>query len=144
MDDFKDFEKQKDAFIEENERQYRGQMVEKYGEDMCDAANERFKSMTPSQWAQQEKLAQDIITLLGQAYAEGDPSGTTAFELAQTHRAWLEYFWPEGLYTPQAHLALAESYLSDPSFIAFYDGPCGAGATEFLRDAIAAYIENQG
>lgn len=34
---------------------------------------------------------------------------------------------------------LAEGYVADPRFTAYYDGSAGEGATAFLRDALVAW-----
>ena len=51
--------------------------------------------------------------------------------------------WGEGTYSPAAHAALAEGYVADPRFTAYYDGSAGEGATAFLRDALAAWCAEQ-
>ena len=56
------------------------------------------------------------------------------------HAAWIKAHWPEGAYSREAHLGLAEGYLADERFTAFYDGAAGAGATQFLCDALVANL----
>ena len=51
---------------------------------------------------------------------------------------WLAAHWPEGAYSPEAHRGMAKGYLADQRFVAYYDEACGAGATQFLHDAIEA------
>lgn len=36
---------------------------------------------------------------------------------------------------------IMEGYLGDRRFVEYYDGACGVGATEFLRDIIKANLE---
>jgi hypothetical protein len=54
------------------------------------------------------------------------------------HARWLQAHWPDGTYSPAAHRGMAEGYLADQRFIAYYDDACGNGATQFLHDAIVA------
>ena len=51
---------------------------------------------------------------------------------------------PWGASSPEAHAALAEGYVADPSFTAYYDSAAGEGATAFLRDALVAWCAEQG
>ena len=53
------------------------------------------------------------------------------------HGHWLRVCWPEGAYTPEAHKSLADGYVSDERFRAYYDKVV-PGAAQFLRDAIHA------
>ena len=48
--------------------------------------------------------------------------------------------WGAGAYNAEAHRGLADGYLHDDRFVAYYDNACGAGATQFLRDAIHAQV----
>ena len=53
------------------------------------------------------------------------------------HGHWLRMYWPGGLYTPEAHKGLADGYVSDERFRAYYE-KVAPGAAQFLRDAINA------
>ena len=72
--------------------------------------------------------------------ATGDPASTEAAELVRMHARWLQAHWPEGVYSAQSHRGMAEGYLADQRFVDYYDGACGAGATQFLHDAICANV----
>ena len=50
-----------------------------------------------------------------------------------------DYFWPEGMYSPQAHLALAQTYCIDERFKQYYEAIAPGGA-EFLYEALKAYL----
>ena len=45
----------------------------------------------------------------------------------------------EGTYTPEAHRGMGQMYVADERFRAYYDGPCGDGAAQFLCDAIGLW-----
>ena len=53
------------------------------------------------------------------------------------HGHWLRMYWPDGLYAPEAHKGLADGYVSDERFRAYYE-EVAPGAAQFLRDAIHA------
>ena len=61
-----------------------------------------------------------------------------AAKLAQMHARWIRAQWGEGAYSPDAHVALAQSYLEDERFVNYYDSRAGEGATVFLVAAIEA------
>ena len=84
-----------------------------------------------------------ILEQLVQAKATGDPTGEAARELCAMHARWLQMHWGEGTYSPAAHAALAEGYVADPRFTAYYDEAAGEGATAFLRDALVAWCAEQ-
>lgn len=46
-------------------------------------------------------------------------------------------YWPDGMYTPEVHKALADGYIADERFRAYYE-EVAPGATQFLREAIYA------
>lgn len=69
--------------------------------------------------------------------ADGDVRGPEAEKLVAMHHRWVGLHWgaePEDA----AYLSLCQGYLADPRFVAYYDGPCGEGATEFLVRAVVA------
>jgi DNA-binding transcriptional MerR regulator len=82
-----------------------------------------------------------IIEKLATALAKRDPACEAAQEAAKLHREWLNMFWKDSTHSKQTHLALAEMYVSDARFTAFYDEKLGPGAAQMLRDAIAIYTQ---
>ena len=100
-----------------------------------DAANERMAGMSQEEWNDAKALEAAILDQLAAAKETGDPTGEAARKLCAMHARWLQMHWGEGTYSPAAHAALAEGYVADPRFTAYYDGSAGEGATAFLRDA---------
>jgi hypothetical protein len=92
--------------------------------------------MTEQQFAEVQKLGVDVITTLSEAFESGDPAGELAQKAADLHRQWLSYYWDS--YTKEAHAGLAQMYVDDERFTAFYDEK-QPGTAEFLRDAILIY-----
>ena len=74
---------------------------------------------------------------LRRAMEAGDPAGPEARRLVAMHGHWLRMYWPDGLYTLEAHKGLADGYVSDERFRAYYE-KVAPGAAQFLRDAIHA------
>ena len=82
-------------------------------------------------------LETEILDALADAVREGeDPAGPHGAHICELHRRWLSYTWPA--YSPEAHRGLAESYVADERFRAYYDRAT-PGATDWLRDAILAH-----
>lgn len=136
MSDKEKFEGFKKKTIDDNEKKYGEEIRAKYGEDKVKASNDKLKNMTEEQFAELEKLGNLVIETLNEAYATGDPSGELAQKAAKLHHQWLSYTWPN--YTKEAHASLAQMYVDDERFKAYYDKK-QPGATEFLRDVILIY-----
>ena len=134
------FEELKCQAIEENERAHGREARERYLDDAVDAANERLASLSQDEWDEKDRLEQAIKEQLRAAMATGDPEGEPARELARMHARWIALHWGEGRYSREAHRGLAQMYLADDRFRAYYDTAAGEGATEFLVAALEAYL----
>lgn len=140
MTDDEKFEKLKADAIKQNEERYGEEARARYGNEAIDTSNAILQSMTPEEWENKEALGQRILETLKDAMATGDPTSSKAQTLAAMHGQWLAMYWGEANYSPAAHRSLADGYLADPRFTAYYDDACGEDATQFLRDAIFANI----
>ena len=100
----------------------------------------RGADMSDEEWKTKEKLEVAIIEQLKKAMLTGDASSPEAAKLARMHADWIRMQWPEGAYSPQAHVCLARGYLADDGFVEYYDSRAGKGATEFLVEAIEAAL----
>lgn len=140
MSDTQKFEQLKQRSVEQFEAEYGAEARERYGEDVIDAANDRFLDLSQEEWDEKEALEQRIKDELPHVMAAGDPASEDARALAALHARWIQMHWPAGSYTPEAHRALAQGYTADPRFVAYYDGAAGEGATAFLAAVIEACI----
>lgn len=138
MSDVEKFEGLKRKAIEENEAAYGKEIRAKYGDEAIDASNAKLKAMSREQWKETQRLEEEIRETLKQAFLLGDPAGEAAQQACELHRQWLCMFWKEGMYSKEAHRALAEGYVADERFTAYYD-KIAPGCTKFLRDAIEIY-----
>ena len=143
MTDEERFEGMKARAIAENEERYGAEVRQAYGDAAMDAANERMAGMSQEEWNDAKALEAAILDQLAAAKETGDPTGEAARELCSMHARWLQMHWGEGAYSPAAHAALAEGYVADPRFTAYYDEAAGEGATAFLRDALIAWCAEQ-
>jgi hypothetical protein len=136
MKDNEKFEGFKKKLVEDNEKKYGQEIREKYGEVAVKASNAKMMNMTEAQYEEFEKLGQEVLDTLEQAFATGDPAGELGQKTADLHRQWLSYTW--GSYNKEAHAGLAQMYVDDERFTAFYDKR-QPGLAVFLRDAIHIY-----
>ena len=136
MDDHEKFNGLKKNLIDDNEKKYGKEIREKYGEDTVKASNDRFMNMTKEQYEAFERLGDEVLSTLEQAFATGDPAGELGQKTADLHRQWLSYTW--GSYNKEAHAGVAQMYVADERFTAFYDKK-QPGMAAFLRDAIIIY-----
>ena len=125
--------------VGENERQHGEEIRAAYGDDVVDATNEKYVAMGEAAHMQADELELAIKEQLRRAMETGDTSGPEARKLVAMHGYWLRMYWPDGLYTPEAHKGLADGYLADERFRAYYDA-VAPGAAQFLRDAIHACV----
>lgn len=140
MSDQEKFNGFKQKMIAENEAQYGEEIRAKYGHETIDASNAKFANLSQEAHEKVTQLSNRFNEKLIAAFREGDPAGPLAQEAADLHRQWLSHFWPEGLYTPEAHYGLAQMYVADPRFTAYYDA-IEKGSAQFLEAAIKIYTK---
>lgn len=135
------FEGFKTQMIEENEKQYGEEIRKQYGNQTINKANQKVKGMTQMQYEEATRLEAEIKEKLKVAFKLGDPKSESAREVCKLHKEWLGYYWPEGVYSIEAHKNLAQTYVDDSRFAAYYNAVVAGGA-QFLRDAIWYYYES--
>jgi len=129
MTDAQKFEGFKAQRLLDNEKKYGEELRINYGEDLVAASRKKFQNLSEADY--KEMLATENQLL--EALKERVPS-QKIFEL---HRKWLSYTWPN--YSREAHLGLAEMYVGDSRFTAYYDERAGNGGTQVLKDSIHQY-----
>lgn len=137
LDDEK-FEGFKKKLIEENEEKYGAEIRKIYGDDTVERSNAKITGMSREEYAGLEKLTDELNKTLKAAFEQGDPAGETAQKACELHKKWISFYW-DG-YSKEAHAGLAEMYVADPRFKAYYD-KIAPGCAEFLRDAIRIYCK---
>lgn len=139
MKDIEKFEGFKQKLVDDNERQYGKEIREKYGNDVVDASNKKVQNMTQEQHAQIEALTAELNETLKAAFTTGDPKSETSAKAVALHKKWLTFYWPEGMYTAEAHIGMAQMYCDDDRFKAYYD-KIAPGLAEFFRDAAVFHL----
>ena len=138
MTDAEKFEGFKQRYIDENERQYGTEARERYGNEAVDQSNANLKGMTPAQFARMEALGTEVNEALKTAMQTNDTQGKAARHLCELHKQWLMCSW--GSYSAEAHRGLAQMYVDDDRFAAYYDS-VAPGAAVFLRDALLSFLQ---
>lgn len=137
MTDAEKFEGFKQKLVAENEAEYGAEARGKYGDTAVDASKAKLMGLSPEQYGEMQKLSARINAALAAAVRAGEaPDGPEGRRIAGLHKQWLCFTWPK--YTPKAHLGLAEMYVADERFTAYYDAET-PGCAAFLRDAVAAF-----
>lgn len=139
MTDKEKFEGFKQKLVDDNEKKYGKEIRKKYGEETINKSNAKVKGMTEEQYTEIQKLEEQLFSHIKSAMMTGDPAGEFAQKAASLHKQWLCFYWDQ--YSKEAHAGLAEMYVTDERFTAYYD-KVQSGATEFLRDAIIIYTKN--
>lgn len=127
--------------VQENENKYGREARSRYGDAAVDAQNDRLCGMSKEQWDNTEQLRVEINHALREAMAEGDPASAAAQRACALHRQWLTVYWGEAAYSKEAHLGIAEMYVSDPRFCSYYDAEAAPGAAAFLLSALRIYCD---
>ncbi|ROR27256.1 MerR family transcriptional regulator [Mobilisporobacter senegalensis] len=130
------FEGFKKKMIDDNEKKYGKEIRDKYGEETVEKSNAKLMNMTEEEYQKMEEVSKELHETLKEAFATGDPAGKLAQKAARLHHEWLGFTWPA--YSKEAHAGLAQMYVDDERFTAYYDKE-QPGTAEFLRDAIYIY-----
>jgi len=136
MMDQEKFEGLKKKTIDKNEAKYGKEIRKKYGYETVNQSNQKVMGMSQEQHDEVTRLATEVMETLQAAFETGDPAGELAQKTADLHRQWLCYYWDS--YSKKAHAGLAQMYVDDPRFTAYYDEK-KPGTAVFLRDAIQIY-----
>ena len=139
MNDTEKFAGFKRRMAEENEARYGEELKRRYGAETMKKSNDKWMSMTKEQYERMQRLADEILAGLEAAVRAGeDPAGEEGRRLAALHKEWLCFTWPS--YSAKAHRGLAEGYVQDERFRAYYDRQVN-GCAAFLRDAVRSWLE---
>jgi len=140
MSDQEKFEGLKQNLIDKNEEKYGHEIRAKYGDETIDNSNAKLKGLTKEQYDETQRLSDEINEMLKEAFEQGDPASELAQKVCELHKKWLCCFWDT--YTKEMHMGLAQMYVDDERFSAYYD-KIADGCAAFMRDAILIYCGNE-
>ena len=126
----------KEKMVADNEKKYGSEIRSKYGDDAVNKSNQKIKGMTQEQYDEVTRLEEEVLLTLNEAFKTGNPKSEIAQKAADMHKKWLCYYW--STYSKEAHANLAQMYVDDERFTAYYDKE-NPGTAEFLRDTILIY-----
>ncbi|MGT2715094.1 MerR family transcriptional regulator [Streptococcus respiraculi] len=136
------FQAFKDKQIQENEAKYGTELRKRYGEETIKEANQRFAKMSEETYQRQQKLDQEIKSLLSQAIAENwKPEDEASQQIVQLHKEWLKI--ADKNYSAEKHIGIAQLYTADERFTAYYDAEregCAAFLTASINHWVAALL----
>ena len=136
MADNEKFQGFKQTMIKDNEQQFGKEVREKYGDETIDKSNAKVLNMSEEKYHEFKRLEQEVLDTLGKACENGDPASAIGQKTAELHKEWLSFTWPS--YSKEAHAGLADMYVQDERFSAYYD-KTHPGAAEFLKQAVWIY-----
>src|SRR5699024_8324442 len=104
--------------------------------DAIDVRKAKLRDMSQEECQKMKTIEDELFTLLEKAVKTADPTSPEAEALVEKHKAWLMFSW--NTYSKEAHAGLAEMYVADERFVAYYYKKVKDGA-QFLRDAIVQH-----
>ena len=138
MSDEQKFEAFKKQAVAHNEETYGAEIRAKYGDKEVDEANAAVMNLTQEQYREWTDLGRGIQERLEAAVQAGvSPEGEEGKKIAALHRRWLTI--TGNRYDPARHRGIAELYVMDERFAAYYDKHI-PGCARFLRDAVAHWV----
>ena len=137
MDDAEKFEALKQRAVAWYEETYGREAREQYGSQMVDAAQNAVRNLTQEQYQTWTRLGEEIQHRLEQAVqAQDTPEGPEGREIVRLHRQWLTV--TGNAYDPAKHKGLAQLYIQDARFTAYYDREV-PGCAQFLQRAVSRW-----
>lgn len=104
-----------------------------------DEANAAVMNLTQAQYQEWTELGQEIQERLEAAVRAGlSPESAVGKGITALHRRWLTITGTQ--YDPAKHRGIAELYVMDERFTAYYDKQV-PGCARFLRDAVAHWVK---
>ncbi len=139
MSDEQKFEAFKERTVAHNEASYGAEIRAKYGDKEVDEANAAVMNLTQAQYQEWTDLGREIQERLEAAVQAGlSPESEAGKEITTLHRRWLTI--TGNRYDPARHRGIAELYVMDERFTAYYDKHL-SGCARFLRDAVVYWVK---
>ena len=139
MNDEQKFEAFKQRAVAHNEEVYGAEIRAKYGDKEVDEANAAVMHLSREQYQEWTDLGREIQERLEAAVRAGlSPESEAGKEVCALHRRWLTL--TGNRYDPAKHRGIAELYVMDQRFTAYYDKHL-PGCARFLRDAVVHWAK---
>ena len=139
MNDQEKFEALKQRAVAWHEETYGREAREKYGDREVDAAQDTVLGLTQEQYREWTGLGDEIQRRLEAAVqCQTPPDSLEGREITQLHRRWLTL--TGNTYNPAKHMGLAQLYIQDERFTAYYDRTV-PGCARFLCEAVCRWAD---
>ena len=139
MNDQEKFEALKQRAVAWHEETYGREARKKYGDREVDAAQDTVLGLTQEQYREWTGLGDEIQRRLEAAVqCQTPPDSLEGREITQLHRRWLTL--TGNTYDPAKHMGLAQLYIQDERFTAYYDRTV-PGCARFLCDAVCHWAD---
>ncbi len=127
----------REVFGDDDPMQYAGEAQERWDDtDAWRQSHERTSAYRKQDWLEVKAEGEDVERRFAEALAAGlpadDPSVTA---IAEDHRQHIGRRFYDC--SPQTHSSLADVYVADERFTAYYDR-CAAGLAQYVHDAVKA------
>ncbi|MFC6275187.1 MerR family transcriptional regulator [Levilactobacillus tangyuanensis] len=109
--------------ITTNDREYGDESRQRYGATTFSASQQRYASLTESDYQAMQATEQRLFTQLKQVATTGNLDSPAAKAAYQAHRDWLCFTWNNC--SLAAHRGLAQLYRDDDRFAAYYTDRVG-------------------
>lgn len=126
--------------INENNEKYGQEVIEKYGHDTLEKTEQHWSHLSQLEYHQAGEYELIIKRGLQNLMERGheNKNSDTDNEVFDAHAKWLKLM--SGQYSETYHNAMAELYVEDERFTAYYDNLVGKkGAAEMLSNIIKKY-----
>lgn len=131
---FEAFKKEK---LIQNEDNFGKEIREKYGESTIDSSNKKWQNLSESEFHKMNQAEKELFKNLEDLIKTKNIHSESAKTVFEKHKEWLLYTW--ATYSREAHIGLAEIYLTDERFINYYNEQVGIDATYWLTESIKKY-----
>ena len=142
MPDKEKFEAFKQEKMNENRNQYGEEVIEKYGHEALETSEHHWRHLSQIEYQRAEEcelaIKKGLQELLKQNHESMDKD--IVKEVFDAHAKWLKLM--SGQYSEGYHLAMADLYIDDARFTAYYDEQLvgEAGAATLLSRIIKAHL----
>lgn len=141
MTDNEKFNYFKQQKLIDNEEKYGQEIREKYGDEQVNQANQKWQQLTKEQFKQMQQAEEQLIQALNQLLTQPHPlPNALAKQAFINHRTWLSIAAP--FYSREYHRSLAEMYVADERFAAYYNQKTVAPSVELIKMIIDYYTQN--
>lgn len=121
---------------------YKDEVIERWGKEAYETGDRWWRSMSAADKQAFQQTHLDIAADYGRAHTAGlAPDSAEAQAIVARHYEWVTQGWQGRRPDAQAFVGLGEMYVADERFAVNYEVH-GAGTTEFVRDAMRVYADD--